>query len=255
MSNLPIYDTPEYKLASREKQHWAFTHKGQYLSAVDKAKEMGVKLDNLSAMVKVTFMDKATGKQVEKTEQQEIPIDTSFYSVHPSAKLKTVHMGTEKPGKSVTHFMLKGAKPYSKGAVYFTYDDFMASPDVKKIISEIDEATKKYMKRHNEMVKAELVKSHSPAAKKAAKELPELANQEDAAQKVYDWFVKNGFNMGHVKPEHLKHLVNDIKKDGHISSQFHVSARSDGYGHQTGTSGIIDFANKVVGLQGWSSDD
>lgn len=248
----PLYDTPEYKLASREMQGWAFTHKDQYLSAEDAAKRMGVKLDNLSAKVMVTIKDK-TGKQVERTEEREIPLLSLFYSVIPSRKFKQVHYRIN--GKQVTYYMVKGAKPDSKSAEYFTYDDFMASPDVKKIIETIDSAAKEFRKKHHEMMKAELVKSHPPAAKKAAKELPELAKEEGAVQKVYDWFVKNGYEMPHIKPEHLKSFVEDVKKSGHISSQFHVSARADGYGHQTGTSGTIDFAKKAIGLYGWSSDD
>jgi len=242
MSTTAIYDTPEYKLASHDMQGWAFTHKDQYLSSVDAAEKMGMKLDNLKAKVKVN-----TGEEVE------IPVSAKFYTVFPDSKFKSVK--TPIDGVYVTAYMVKGSSPKNKTAIYFTHDDFISSQDVKKIIADIDAAAKEFRKQHNDKIKAELVKSHPPAAKKASKELPSLAKEEDAVQKVYDWFVKNGFSMGHVKPEHLKNFVSSIKKDGHVSSKFSISSKSDGYGHQTGTSGEIDFNNKRVGIYGWSSDD
>jgi hypothetical protein len=242
MNNKSIYDTPEYALADSEKQRWAFTHRDNHLSAVDAAKRMGLKLDNLKATVKLN-----TGATME------VPFHAHFYSVVPDAQFKRVNRFENKKYEVV--YMVKGSSPKLKSAVYFTNDDFVNSDDVKKVVSDIDNAAKEFGKQHRQMLKDELTKSHAPMAKKAAKELPALADQPDAEQKVYDWFVSNKFDMGSFKPSHFKPFVNKLKRDGHISAEFGISSRPDGYGHETGTSGKIDFANKRLGMYGWSSDD
>lgn len=241
-SQTPIYDTPEYKLAPEEKKRWAFTHKDQYVSSIDAAKRMGVKLDDLKVHVKIN-----TGDTIEVDAQ------ASYYRIAPSAKYKSLRMMVN--GKYETVYMIKGTNPKQKTAEYFTLNDFDASEEVKKLAAEIMNAEKEFRKQHREMIKTELVKSHSTLAKKAMKEIPALVDQDNAEQKVYDWFVKNGFTVSYIKPEQLKSFVKDVKRTGYIDTQFNISSKPDGYGHQTGVSGKINFDTKSIYTTSWSSDD
>jgi hypothetical protein len=243
MARKPIYDTPEYKLASRDMQGWAFTHKNNYTTAVDAAKEMGVKVDGRTVKVKAN-----TGEMVE------VPVDMNYYRIQPTKNIR-VATWTDDKGKKTHVYLLKGSSPKIKSAVYVTSTDFQNSDDFKALKKEIEDGAQAYYDKHHEMLKAELSKSHPQMAKKAAKELPALADGDDAAQKIYAWFQKNKFEMRGIKPEDFKAFAAEVKKTGHIRASFEISARPDGYGHQTGTSGEIDFAGKKISLYGWSSDD
>jgi hypothetical protein len=244
MTRTPIYNTQEYKLAPRDKQAWAFTHKDNYISSADAAKKMGVKTEGRSVKVKTN-----TGEMVD------VPVKISFHSIVPDPG-KFKWKNTSLDGKKhTTVYMVKGSSPNNKTAVYFTSEDYGNSEDLKALKREIDDAFREFHKQHHEMLKAELAKSHAPMAKKAAKELPELAKGNDATQKVFDWFKKNGFEMTHVKPEDFKNFVASLKKNGHVLAGFRISSKADGWGHQTGESVEIDFANKRIGKVGWSSDD
>lgn len=243
MARKSIHDTPEYKLASREMQGWAFTHKNNYTSAIDAAKEMGVKVDGRTVKVKAN-----TGEMVE------IPVEMNYYRIQPAKNIRVANW-TDDKGKKTQVYLLKGSSPKVKSAVYVTHDDFQASEDFKALKAEIEKGAQAYFDKHHEMLKSELSKSHPPMAKKALKELPSLADGDDAAQKIYDWFKKNKFEMHGVKPEHFKGFASELKKTGHVNTNFQISARPDGYGHQTGTDGEIDFAAKKINLYGWSSDD
>ena len=238
----PIWNTPEYKLASKEMQGWAFTHKGNYKSAVDAAKEQGVKVDGRTVKVKTN-----TG------EMFDVPVDMSLYSIQPKASIKRAYATVD--GKRVSVYLVKGTSPKNKSAQYFTYQDFERSEDFATLKKEISDAFEKDRNEHHEMLRKELAKSHPPLAKKASKELPALAKEDGAEQKIFDWFEKNGFDMHHLKPSDLKSFIKELKDSGHVTADFEISAHADSWGHQTGTSVQIDFANKKIGKYGWSSDD
>lgn len=243
MARKSIHDTPEYKLASREMQGWAFAHKNNYTTAIDAAKEMGVKVDGRTVKAKSN-----TGEMVE------IPVEMNYYRIQPAKNIRVANWTSDK-GKKTQVYMLKGSSPKIKSAVYVTHDDFQASDDFKALKKEVEDGAQAYYDKHHEMLKSELSKSHPQMAKKAMKELPALADGDDAAQKIYDWFNKNKFEMRGIKPGDFKGFASELKRTGHVQANFGVSSSPDAWGHTTGTSGEIDFANKKISLHGWSSDD
>ena len=236
-----IYNTPEYKLASREMQAWAFTHRGHYVSAEEAARKMGVKLDGRTVKVKCN-----------DGVEREVDVIVSHYSILPSPKYKLIQ--TLIDGKHQSVYMIKGSSLKIKNPIYFTMEDFTKSKDFIDIKNEIDDAFKRYHDEHHEMLRAELRKSLPSITKRAQAELADIA-KERGEEGVYEWFVKNGFKMPHVKPSDFKELVKSLKNTGYVISSWNVSSRPDGWGHQTGTNATIDWVKKTIGMHDWSSDD
>lgn len=241
MKREAIWDTPEYKIASSEMQRWAFTHKGHYVSSEDAARQAGIKLDR---KVKV---------KANNGEEVELPVKLNWHSISVDPKIPQAKISDG--SRYHTVYMISGKSPKNKTAVYVTSDELLKSPDMVAFKQEVDDAFKKHKQDHHEMLKAELVKSLPAAAKKAANAIPELAKQDDAAEKIYDWFKSNGFDMDYMKPEDFKPYAKEVAKSGHVLTSWEITAKADGYGHQTGTSGEINFTTKKIGKHGWSSDD
>lgn len=242
MEQESIWDSPEYKLAPRDKQGWAFTHKNNYKSAVDAAKEAGIKIDGATVKVKMN-----------NGEMHDVALVSSMYSILPAPKYKRLKHQID--GRYYDVYMVKGSGPKVKSALYFTSQDFDNSEDLQALKKKVYNAFADFKKKHHDMLKQELVKSHAPLAKKAQKELPVLADAENAEQQIFDWFKKNGFEMGHIRPTDFKEFAKELKKSGHVQAHFGVSTKPDNWGHQTGSSVEIDFANKKIRAYGWSSDD
>lgn len=242
MARKPIFDTPEYKLASKEMQHWAFTHKDNYVSTADAAKRIGMKTEGRVVKVKAN-----------NGEMIDVPVIISFHSISPSEKFKQAR---HTDGKFyTTAYMVKGSSPKNKTAIFFTTKDFSESEDVKALKKELDEAFRKFHDQRHEMLKKELIKSHPALAKKAAKELPDLVKTKNPEDAVFNWFNSNGFQMLHMQPSDFNEFVAEIKRTGDVPTTWRISAQADRWSHQTGVSGEIDFATKKVGKHGWSSDD
>lgn len=238
-----ISHTQEFKVAPGDKAMWALRHPESNKSSEEAAAHLGIQTKGNKLKVLTNTGDLAY-----------ITVDVKFYNITPTAEYKKVWASLDSKKTGDYYYMIKGGNPKGKTSIWTTAELMNKSPEFIAFKKEITDAWDKYHNEHLEMLKGELVKSHAPAAKKAVAELPAIAAESGRAG-VYEWFKKNKFELNDLKEAHMDGLVREIKSTGHVVSNWNISSRPDGYGHEEGVGVGVNWSAKVLSTFGWSSSD
>lgn len=214
----------------------------QYIDPRSAAEKAGIQVDGRTVKVKAN-----TGDMID------VLVKIAFYSISPDPKYKRV----AGPGDSAgiyNAFMVRGSSTKIKSAIYFTLKDFNNSEDLKKLKEQVDEAFNNYHETRKDRILATLEKRLHKNAHIVLRDLPSIIKYGNP-QTVYDWFVKNGYDMKHFTPDYFKGYIKKYQAEGVIPRTWGITSAPDKWGHETGTSAEIDFPSKKIKVFGWSSDD
>lgn len=238
-----ISDTDEFRFAPLDKQQWARRHPDANLSMADIMQRAGVDLQADPVMVLCNDGN---------VHPVEIRVDK--HVVRPAEKYERrwESVGTPKKIELVT--IIKGRNVNAKRSIYFTETQFNESADVNTVKELARKLYDDFMTAHIDQLKSELRKSYNSSIEAALKVLPPLIESKNT-QKILDFFIDEGFNVGMIKPEEFDQFVRIGALYKCIPYSWTLTAKLDKYGHQTGTTCTIDWQNKVFKVIGWSSDD
>lgn len=240
---LKLHDLPEYSVANSEMRMKAASTPELFGYAIQNAEKMGLKISDQTVMV-------ICNDGLEHT----VPLSINFANIVPDAKLKRVL--TDKNGKRVAAFMLKGSSPKVKSAIYFTAEDFENSETLIALKQAVLDKNEEYRDGVIKRIQEDLQRNLPEIAKTAMSELPNIIkNAVDKNQAAYDWFKDNGFEIVGLTPSKFDRFVSHVNDTSLVPSSYVISVEDDKWGHTLGASIEIDFAMKKISTCVWSSDD
>lgn len=246
----PVYATELYQLSSQEHRGIVFTHRDQYTG--------------IGQIVRNAGLTGPYDIEVTTNKGNKITIQVAWKDQHHFAPVVDYYRTTVLSLKSGYHewaWMIKGKNPKGVRSEFFTMDDLKANQKYAELEKLVNQAHAKFRQQHFDNMQQYLLDNLPEMAKVARFEVVQsvlgATNKESAVETVINWFTSNGFNANALNnPQaYFTGLVDYIQANKCLTSSWSLEDKPDGYGHRCGVTAIIDFANRKLTTQGWSSDD